>query len=112
MEGKVAVASVIMNRVKSDRWPSTVQEVVFQTYQFSSMSGSLKLPDPQDISWKESLKAVIEAKNDPSTTADHFDDVDSRPPWSEGSYPVLVIGKHAFYKISRDVHRPSPKQVD
>ena len=34
-EGKVAVASVILNRVLSPQFPDTVQEVIFQPYAFS-----------------------------------------------------------------------------
>lgn len=35
--GKRLVADVILNRVDSDKFPNTVEEVLFQSYQFSSI---------------------------------------------------------------------------
>lgn len=36
-EGKIAVGQVVMNRVKSGKYPNTVYEVVWQRGQFSNM---------------------------------------------------------------------------
>ena len=41
-EGKIAVGAVIMNRINSDRFPNTLEEVVYQRGQFSpAASGKL-----------------------------------------------------------------------
>lgn len=41
--GKLAVGIVVMNRVRSDRYPDTLKGVIYQKYQFSPVSsGSLK----------------------------------------------------------------------
>jgi spore germination cell wall hydrolase CwlJ-like protein len=41
--GKLAVGIVVMNRTKSDRYPDTVKEVIYQKYQFSPVTnGTLK----------------------------------------------------------------------
>ncbi len=41
--GKLAVAIVVMNRVRSSRYPDTVKNVIYQRYQFSpARNGSLK----------------------------------------------------------------------
>lgn len=41
-EGKIAVGAVIMNRINSDRFPNTLEEVVYQKGQFSpAASGKL-----------------------------------------------------------------------
>ena len=34
MEGKIAVANVVINRVKDSRFPDTVRDVIYQPYQF------------------------------------------------------------------------------
>lgn len=34
MEGKIAVANVVINRVKDNRFPDTVRDVIYQPYQF------------------------------------------------------------------------------
>ncbi|MDD3172534.1 MAG: cell wall hydrolase [Herbinix sp.] len=41
--GKLAVGIVVMNRVRSDKYPDTLKEVVYQKYQFSPVTnGTLK----------------------------------------------------------------------
>lgn len=41
-EGKLAVANVVLNRVKSSKYPNTIEEVIYQPGQFTvSSSGSL-----------------------------------------------------------------------
>ena len=34
-KGKIAVANVVLNRVKNKRYPNTVKGVIYQKYQFS-----------------------------------------------------------------------------
>lgn len=42
-EGKLAVANVVLNRVKSGKYPNTIKDVIYQRGQFSvATSGSLK----------------------------------------------------------------------
>lgn len=98
-EGKVAVASVILNRVLSPKFPSSVREVIFQPNAFSCViNGEISV-----IPTEECYNAVYEAikGNDPTNEALFFynpsiatcswmDDVeksDSKP-----------IGQHLFFK--------------
>lgn len=37
-EGKVAVANVVLNRIKDSRYPDTLEGVIYQPYQFSGVS--------------------------------------------------------------------------
>lgn len=55
-EGKIAVGNVVLNRVKSDSFPDTIHDVIYQKRQFSPVSnGSIhNTPD------EESIKAAIE----------------------------------------------------
>ncbi len=74
-KGKVLVANVVLNRVKSKSFPSTVEEVVFahngSTYQFSPIYDGRYYT--VDVS-KETKKAVEDALNgnDPSQGALYF----------------------------------------
>lgn len=34
MEGKIAVANVVINRIKDSRYPNTIEDVIYQPYQF------------------------------------------------------------------------------
>ena len=51
-EGQVAVGAVVMNRIKSSSYPDTMEEVIYQSGQFSpAMSGCCLLytsPSPRD----------------------------------------------------------------
>ncbi len=57
MEGKIAVANVIINRVHDSRFPNTVEGVIYQPNQFEPVSnGSIN-----KIASKESKDAVLRA---------------------------------------------------
>lgn len=47
--GKVAVAAVVLNRMKSSRFPNTLKEVIYQNHAFTCMEdGQIHLePDPE-----------------------------------------------------------------
>lgn len=66
-EGKLAVANVVLNRVKSRNYPNTIKDVIYQSGQFSvSTSGSLdkqlkKYEDYSSESQKLTIKAVKSA---------------------------------------------------
>jgi spore germination cell wall hydrolase CwlJ-like protein len=54
-EGKLAVGTVVMNRVKSDEFPDNIREVIFQKGQFSPVSNG-------KINNKPSAESLIAAK--------------------------------------------------
>ncbi len=57
MEGKIAVANVVINRVKDSRYPDTVKEVIHQPYQFEPViNGHINKTAPAD-----SKEAVLRA---------------------------------------------------
>lgn len=58
-EDKVAVAEVTMNRVRSERFPNTVQEVVYQYKQFS-WTLSKRSREPKELeAWVECQKIAL-----------------------------------------------------
>ncbi|WP_235957252.1 cell wall hydrolase [Paenibacillus apii] len=57
-EGKVAVANVVLNRLRSANFPDTIKEVIYQKYQFSPVAnGRLNRVKPN----RESVRAVADA---------------------------------------------------
>ncbi|MGM1048630.1 MAG: cell wall hydrolase [Bacillota bacterium] len=57
-EGKVAVANVVLNRLRSANFPDTIKKVIYQKYQFSPVgNGRINRVDPS----KETIKAVTAA---------------------------------------------------
>ncbi|NMO95689.1 cell wall hydrolase [Paenibacillus lemnae] len=57
-EGKVAVANVVLNRLRSANFPDTIRNVIYQKYQFSPVAnGRMDRVKPS----KETIKAVTAA---------------------------------------------------
>jgi N-acetylmuramoyl-L-alanine amidase len=69
-EGKVAVAAVILNRVRSSRYPDSVWEVLHQPGQFTPVEQG-KLPKKADASCVEAVRRAL-AGEDPTGGALFF----------------------------------------
>lgn len=98
--GQIAVANVILNRVKSKRYPSTLEGVIFQKFQFSPVKNGVIRGYAPNESVK---KAVTEALNGrmivPEDTLYFVNPVlatDQTIPRTKT--PVKVIGSHTFYR--------------
>lgn len=66
-KGKVAVGIVVMNRVRSNQFPNTIQEVIYQKGQFSPVSNgmlkkTLALYDKGGFTQKNHLDSIRAAK--------------------------------------------------
>ncbi|MTH53608.1 LysM peptidoglycan-binding domain-containing protein [Bacillus mangrovi] len=96
-EGKVAVATVVMNRVESDQFPDSVRDVIYESGQFSPVAnGSINNPASQ-----ESKDAVNEAISYSSISkgALYFYNPDkSGSGFLEGKEVTTTIGDHVFAK--------------
>jgi spore germination cell wall hydrolase CwlJ-like protein len=104
--GKIAVAEVTMNRVKSRQFPRTVCGVVHQktkgTCQFSWVCEGKKSIRNQGA-WRESLKIaenILISKQQYGIIGNamyfHADYVD--PAWAERKKLIAQIGRHIFYR--------------
>lgn len=98
--GQIAVTNVILNRLNSSRYPSTLKGVIFQKSQFSPVKNGVIRGWPPNESVK---KAVAEALNGrvivPEDTLYFVNPVlatDQTIPRTKT--PVKVIGSHTFYK--------------
>ena len=94
-EGQVAVASVIINRVLDERFPGTVEEVIFEPWAFTAVhDGQFWLdPDPQI------LKPIEDALKgwDPSGGAVfYYNPVKVTSYWIFSRQVIDVIGRHYF----------------
>lgn len=90
-EGQLAVAAVVMNRVRSAAYPSTVSGVIYASGQFGP-AASGKVAARVNAGVKDScLQAAREAINGATNvgTATHFKRV--------GSHDGIVIGDHVFW---------------
>ncbi len=111
LEGKLAVAEVIANRVKDHRYPDSVCDVVFQGAtrttgcQFTfTCDGSMDRA-PRGVNWETSQKVaahVLMKLNEERTGgATHYHATYVDPIWNAGLIKTDKIGLHIFYRFPR-----------
>lgn len=110
--GKQAVASVVLNRVKSG-WGSSVKDVVtaknqFEPWNREDAKARMLSISPDSQEYRDAAAAVdaAEAGDDPTGGATHFLNADivrqrrggSLPGWANPAEQTVQIGDHTFYK--------------
>lgn len=101
LDGQLAVAKVIMNRSRSDRFPSSVCGVVFQRSQFSFVRGNGFPPIARSSrNWREAVAIARIASNDmwdsSVDNALYFHARRVSPGWRLNR--IATIGNHVFYR--------------
>ncbi|MDY5694498.1 MAG: spore cortex-lytic enzyme [Eubacteriales bacterium] len=96
-KGQVAVAAVVLNRVKSSKFPNSVSGVIYQSGAFSVVSdGQINLtPD------ETAIKAARDAMNgyDPTNGClYYYNPAKTTNKWMLSKPVLLRIGNHAFFK--------------
>ncbi|OAB41523.1 spore cortex-lytic enzyme [Paenibacillus glacialis] len=94
-EGQVAVAAVILNRVKSSEFPNTPSGVIFQPRAFTAVADGQIYLEPNE----QARKAVMQALNgwDPSGGClYYFNPKTATSPWIWTRPQVKTIGAHIF----------------
>lgn len=101
-DGLYGVATVILNRSYSKRWPSHPCDVVRQPAQFSFMTSLVDFPEiRKGKSWNRSIKAaayvLYNGPLESYSCSDHYhaDYVD--PSWNKSMITVKKVGLHIFY---------------
>ncbi|HLS07385.1 MAG TPA: cell wall hydrolase, partial [Bacillota bacterium] len=96
-EGQVAVAAVILNRVKSPSFPNTIAGVIFEPRAFTAVADGQIWLTPNE----RAKEAVIDAINgwDPSGNAMYYFNPDTATSsWIWSRPQIKKIGKHIFCK--------------
>ena len=101
--GKLAVGLVVVNRVKSSRYPNTICRVVNQKSQFSWVDDSKSNTPKNDWAWKESLRLseeILEGKAEfiGFDRVTHYHANYVNPRWSKEMKRVAKIDQHIFYR--------------
>ena len=109
--GKLAVASVIRNRVNNPGWwGHSLRGVCLKPYQFSCWnrddpnSDRILAVDYTNRTLRECLRAVLEALDSPldiTHGATHYlvSTLEPKPNWYSRGKEICRIGKHSFLKV-------------
>ena len=101
--GMVAVARVVMNRVKNKGWPNSVCEVVRQRMQFSwYWDGVNDQPNKKSKAWKMAVEVASEVMygnvvKDGLDEAFHYHADYVNPKWAKKKVMIAKIDDHIFY---------------
>lgn len=98
-DGKIAVASVVLNRVLDESFPNTINEVIFQKNAFSCVHNGNIIAYPDQSCFQAVYEALQGA--DPTNEALFFyNPTISTSSWmlSTKKYDELSIGQHVFFK--------------
>ena len=108
--GQAAVAQVVLNRVNSNLYPSTVCGVVYQNrshykacqFSFACEGKSLRVTEPEP--WAMALRIAREVTAGKTYLADvgpstHYHAGYVRPRWASRLKKMDKIGNHIFYKL-------------
>jgi len=112
---KVAVSDVVLNRVKSSRFPDTICDVVYQAHltesgqpirnrcHFSWFCDG-KSDEPREVdAWYEARVIAYQIVHNGrfvgiTEGADHYHATSVDPYWADGFQFVGIIGDHIFYR--------------
>jgi N-acetylmuramoyl-L-alanine amidase len=118
LEGKVAVAHVVLNRLKRPGWWSrqrgdgipddSIEAVCRDPWQFSTWNSGdpnrakLEAVDLGDGAFRDCMLAALLAVTgraaDPTRGSTHYHATRIRAPrWARGRSPAVVIGRHLFF---------------
>jgi hypothetical protein len=109
-EGQAAVAQVVLNRVRSGLYPSSICGVVYQNrhrhlacqFTFACEGKALRVSEPD--SWNMAQRIAGEVLNGKRYLAEvgastHYHASYVRPYWARRLKKMDVIGRHIFYKL-------------
>lgn len=96
-EGKVAVGTVVLNRVKSDEFPNSISGVIYQKNQFSPVSnGSInKAANAESI---EAAKKALSLGGSGDGSMYFYNPSIAKGSWLDSRQTVKTIGSHVFKK--------------
>ena len=98
VEGKSLVMLVVLNRVWSEEFPDTIEEVIFQKNQFSPVAnGRYDAVEPDEECY-EALKLIQVDHWNESQDALYFESKSDSKWHSENLEFLFKYGKHYFYK--------------
>ena len=101
-EGKALVMRVVLNRVSDDRFPDSIEAVIFQSGQFSPIANRrFDRVKPDRDCW-DALEMIEFGRWDESQGATYFESKSESTWHSENLEFLFQHGKHYFYREKED----------
>lgn len=111
LEGQLAVAQVVLNRVASPRYPSNICAVAFQNEhlpfrcQFSFACDGMPDKPYNQAAWQQARAiaqiALDGAWNDLTGRSTHYHALNALPYWRNHLIQTVQLGRHVFYREDR-----------
>lgn len=98
-EGQVAVGAVILNRVKSSKFPNTIAGVIYQSGAFTAVSdGQINQPIAENSTVYKAAQDAINGWDPTGGCIYYFNPNTATNKWIWSRPHVKTIGKHRFCK--------------
>jgi N-acetylmuramoyl-L-alanine amidase len=96
LEGKIAVACVVLNRVESSQFPNSIEGVIYQSGQFQPVSNGA-INKPADAESFQAVNAALsESRQIVQGSLFFYNPVIATDRWLDSRKTTLVIGNHVF----------------
>ncbi len=93
--GQVAIAAVVLNRVESDKFGNTVNEVIFEPGAFTAVSDGQYYMQPDQEAYK-AAQAAIEGWDPTNNSIYYWNPATATNKWIWSRPITITIGKHVF----------------
>lgn len=98
-EGQVAVGAVILNRVKSSKFPNTISGVIYQSGAFTAVAdGQINHPIAEDSTVYKAARDAMNGWDPTGGCIYYFNPATATSKWIWSRPHVKTIGKHRFCK--------------
>ena len=98
-EGQVAVGAVILNRVKSSKFPNTISGVIYQSGAFTAVSdGQINVPISESSTVYKAARDAMNGWDPTGGCIYYFNPATATNKWIWSRPLVKTIGKHRFCK--------------
>ena len=98
-EGQVAVGAVILNRVKSSKFPNTIAGVIYQSGAFTAVSdGQINMPIAENSTVYKAAQDALNVWDPTNGCLYYFNPDTATSDWIWSRQIVKKIGKHNFCK--------------
>ena len=98
-EGQVAVAAVILNRVRHPSFPNTISGVIYQPGAFTAVAdGQINVPIAADTTVFKACQAAFDGWDPSSGAIYYYNPQTATSQWIFGRETIKTIGRHRFAK--------------